>query len=206
MKGQDIGLLLKLYCLSLGENQSVIPIPASQWQDWSVEQGNSAEPPYLDASDSYGVRTLAQMTGISKSQVNLALNRCYSVGLAKKDRRSGIPSVNRKSLFEFIVYGVRFVFPASPGAVTRGITTSLVAPVFDNELMSAGELAPVWPDARGLSKGQGVEPLFKSATYAIRQDPTLYVLLALVDAIRMGQPRERNLAIHRLEKYLGLTK
>ncbi|MCW7553947.1 hypothetical protein NX722_15215 [Endozoicomonas gorgoniicola] len=206
MKGQDIGLLLKLYCLSLGENQSVIPIPAGQWQDWSVEQENSAESSSPDAVDSYGVRTLAQMTGISKSQVNLALNRCYSVGLAKKDRRSGTPSVNRKSLFEFIVYGLKFVFPASPGAVTRGITTSLVAPVFDNELMSAGELVPVWPDARGLSKGQGIEPLFKSATYAIRKDPALYVLLALVDAIRMGQPRERNLAIHRLENYLGLAK
>ncbi|WP_257279623.1 hypothetical protein [Endozoicomonas sp. ISHI1] len=206
MKGQDIGLLLKLYCLSLGENQSIIPIPVGSWQDWSGEQENSAESSSLDAADSYGVRTLAQMTGISKSQVNLALNRCYSVGLAKKDRRSGVPSVNRKSLFEFIVYGLKFVFPASPGPVTRGVTTSLVAPVFNNELMSAGELLPVWPDARGLSKGQGIEPLFKSATYAIRKDPAFYVLLALVDAIRMGQPRERNLAIRRLENYLGLTK
>ena len=203
MKGQDIGLLLKLHCLNLGSEQTIIPEPNNSWQDWIQPE---PELEILTSSDPYSVRVLAQMTGISKSQVNLALNRCLNVGLLKKDRRSGVAVVNRKALFEFIVYGLRYVFPVSTGAVARGITTSLVAPVFNNELMSAGDLVPVWPDARGLSKGQSVEPLFKSTTLAIRQDFALYQLLALVDAIRIGQPREKNLAISLLKKYLELSK
>ena len=71
--------------------------------------------------------------------------------------------------------------------------------------MSAGELNPVWPDAEGNTKGKAVEPLYKSVTYAIRRDPQLYILLALVDAVRIGQPRERGLATKLLNQYLEKT-
>jgi hypothetical protein len=37
---------------------------------------------------------------------------------------------------------------------------------------------------------------------AVKQDPTLYAFLALVDAIRLGQPRERKLAAQTLETLL----
>lgn len=154
----------------------------------------------------YSVRALAQETGISKSQVSLALQRCFDVGLAKRDRRSGIPHTNTKGLFEFIVYGLRYVFPARLGPVSRGIATSLGAPVLEGQLMSAGELVPVWPDARGDTKGQSVEPLFNSVIYAIRRDDELYALLALVDAIRIGQSRERNLAITMMKQRLGVNE
>ena len=208
MKGQDIGLLLKLHCLNLGsEGRNNIPEPAKSWQDWAVPDTTPAGIPDVQIdSDPYSVRVLAHLTGISKSQVSLAFNRCLAVGLLKKDRRSGIPVINQRALCEFIVYGVRYAFPVFPGPVTRGITTSMVAPVFNTPLMSAGELMPVWPDARGQSKGQSVEPLFKSATTAIKQDPALYQLLALVDAIRIGQPREKNLAVSLLQKYLEYSK
>ncbi len=36
-------------------------------------------------SSRYTAQPLEQETGISKSQVNLALNRCYDVGLVKKE-------------------------------------------------------------------------------------------------------------------------
>jgi hypothetical protein len=42
--------------------------------------------------------------------------------------------------------------------------------------------------------------------YAVRQDAELYALLALVDPIRIGQPRERNLAIKLLGKHLGVVR
>ena len=71
--------------------------------------------------------------------------------------------------------------------------------------MSAGELVPVWPDARGDTKGQAVEPLFNSVIYAIGRDDELYALLALVDAIRIGQSRERNLAIKMMKQRLGVN-
>lgn len=52
--------------------------------------------------------------------------------------------------------------------------------------------------------GMKVEPLFKTALEAARKDPETYALSALVDAIRLGQPRERNVAIDVLQERLGL--
>lgn len=70
--------------------------------------------------------------------------------------------------------------------------------------MSTGELVPVCSDPQGDTKGQAVVPLFKSVTYAIQKDDELYALLALVDAIRLGQPRERNLATEMIQQRLGV--
>ena len=183
MKSQDIGLLLKLVCLQKRE----------------IDQ-------YGNLAQRYSVRAIAQETGISKSQVSLALQRCFKVGLAKRERKLGVPRTNTKGLFEFIVYGIRYVFPAEPGIVARGIATSFGAPVLKDQLISAGELVPVWPDAQGDTKGQAVTPLFQSVTYAIRKDDELYALLALVDAIRLGMPRERNLAIEMIRQRLEIVK
>jgi len=44
--------------------------------------------------------------------------------------------------------------------------------------------------------------LFKSVPDAARHDPELYDLLALVDAIRLGNPRETGIAQQQLENVL----
>ena len=209
MKSQDIGLLLKLVCLYKQEKGLLLSFKHKDWEDWEYSLENELiEGQYQIKTvddfvvSEYTVRSLANSIGISKSQISLSLQRCFDVGLAKLDRISDVPRTNTKALTEFIVYGLRYVFPTKLGAVTRGIATSLGAPVLDGKLMTTGELIPVWSDAQGNTKGQSVEPLFKSAPYAVRRDPELYALLALVDAIRIGQPRERNIAINLLEEHL----
>lgn len=181
IKSQDLGLLLKL--LSLQKQEAL---------------GHSD-------TTTYTVRNLEAATGIGKSQISNSLRRCFDVGLAKKDRKSGVPRVNTRSLLEFIVHGVKYVFPAKPGQLVRGIGTAFAAPVLENHLFSAGELSPVWADPRGTRKGLEVTPLFKSVGQAVRDDPELYALLALVDAIRMGNPREANLAKDLLKKHMDVN-
>lgn len=154
----------------------------------------------------YTARSLEDVTGISKSQVNLSLKRCQDVGLLRYDRKTGLPRVNAKALTEFIVFGLKYVFPARPAEIVRGVATAFAAPVLKQKLMSAGELIPVWPDARGRTKGQSIEPLFKSVPFAVRKDPELYALLALVDAIRIGQPREVNLAVSLLKQHMEVRE
>lgn len=216
MKSQDIGLLLKLVALRSREGHApdshadkgskALP---DDWRDWALDDVDidlrQESLPGLDDDQllaRYSVRALAEETGISKSQVSLALQRCLEIGLVRKDRRTGVPRANARALFNFIVHGVRYVFPGKPGEITRGIATTFAAPVLEGQLYSSGELLMVWPDARGHSKGQAIEPLFKSVPYAVRRDRELYAMLALVDAIRLGHPRESKLAAERLAEYL----
>ena len=216
MKSQDIGLLLKLVALRsreghgpdshAGKGSQALP---DDWRDWALEGDDiDLRQEGLAGLDGdhwlarYSVRALAEETGISKSQVSLALQRCQEVGLVRKDRKTGVPRANARALFNFIVHGVRYVFPAKPGEITRGIATTFAAPVLEGQLYSSGELPMVWPDARGNSKGQAIEPLFKSVPFAVRRDPELYAMLALVDAIRIGHPRESKVAAERLAEYL----
>lgn len=222
MKSQDIFLLLKL--ASLSHQERGIPFfLESKWEDWESQvvlastHSDSANEHLSDQwlelrqdrntlEDTmfaqYSVRSLAKSTGISKSEVSSALQRCYEVGLAKSDRLEKIPRINASALTEFIIYGLKYVYPAKVAEITRGIATAWAAPVLQGQLMSAGELVPVWPDARGNTKGQAVEPLFKSVPNAVRSDPVLYSMLALTDAIRIGQPRERNVASEKLSAML----
>lgn len=60
----------------------------------------------------------------------------------------------------------------------------------------------VWPHPEGEVRGESLEPLYPSAVDAARRDSKLYECLALVDALRIGRAREKNLAIDLLSKRL----
>jgi len=62
----------------------------------------------------------------------------------------------------------------------------------------------VWPDPDGEARGSSFTPLYKSVPGAARADPALYELLVLVDAIRGGRARERDIAIRELQQRLGM--
>ncbi|MCA8044047.1 hypothetical protein [Burkholderia seminalis] len=212
MKSQDILLLLKLVSLErqAHASSSSANAPPKDLEEEIASTGGldddagSTSPFKLNLElDPYSVRGLSSATGISKSEVSNALGRCYANSLAKPQRHGGGPTVNRRNLEEFLSYGIRFVFPAQMQSLTRGIPTGLTAPIFDGILRSAGEHCPVWPDPHGGTLGPAVEPLYKTVATATRDDETLYKLLAIVDSIRLGQPRERKLAITQLHGLLN---
>lgn len=138
----------------------------------------------------FSMRALAASTGISKTEISASLNRSFDVGMARHDRKNHLPIANTKILLDFIVSGIRYVFPAKPGAVARGIPTSFEAPGLEGLLSSVGEYHYVWPDAEGADSGQVIVPLYKSAPLAAKKDELLYQCMALVDAIRLGEARE----------------
>lgn len=181
MKSQDIFILLKLASLQAQENEKPLSVDAAR----------------------YTARGLAEDLGVGKSEINNSINRSISVGLIKRDRKTNHPRTNIKALKEFIVYGLKYVFPANPSEITRGIPTAFAAPALEGQLMTAGEMIYVWPDARGKDKGQSVTPLFKTVPYAVKRDSRLYEYLALVDAIRLGSSREARFAEQLLTERLG---
>jgi len=72
--------------------------------------------------------------------------------------------------------------------------TAYAAPPLSDQIVGNGDLPPVWPDADGEVRGLTLEPLHRAAPRAARRDPMLHELLALIDALRDGGARERQLA------------
>jgi DNA-binding Lrp family transcriptional regulator len=135
---------------------------------------------------------IAQLAGdlaLSPSQVHASLKRLERSRLI--DTRTGRPLL--KAVEEFLVHGVKYAFPAQRGEVTRGIPTAYAAPPLKEQIGHA-DLPPVWPDEEGDVRGVTLEPLHRAAPKAARRDPALYEFLALIDALRDGRVRERQLA------------
>lgn len=140
------------------------------------------------------MKDIAREACISPSEVTESLNRSYKAGLIDKSKKK----VMRHALLEFLTHGLRYVFPQEPGAIVRGVPTAFSAAPLDELIVSNEKL--VWPYAKGQERGQAVEPLYPSAVEAALSKPELHELLALVDALRVGRVRERELANAELEK------
>ena len=56
----------------------------------------------------------------------------------------------------------------------------------------------------GSMRGYGFSPLYRSVPKAVAHDNALYELLALVDAIRDGRAREREMAVKELTARLNV--
>jgi len=140
---------------------------------------------------------LAQSLKISPSEISEVLNRCRIAGLIDSKKRK----VNINSFLEFLVYGLKYVFPTQPGAIVKGIPTAHSATPI-SEHISSGSDVYVWTSAIGTHRGQAIEPLYKSIPQIVHEDKQFYELLAIVDTIRVGKAREINIAKVELEKRL----
>ena len=140
---------------------------------------------------------IANAVGISPSEVSEALNRCKIAKLIDSKKRN----VNINAFTEFLVYGLKYVFPTEPGGLVKGVPTAhSAAPV--KEYISGDSGVYVWASARGTERGQAVEPLIKSIPEIVNEDKILYELLAIIDTLRIGKAREINIAKEELEKRL----
>jgi len=138
---------------------------------------------------------------LSASQVHRSVQRCFVAGLAVSHHRNEWQAV-RGALLEFAVHGVRYAFPAVPGPARRGIPTSFGVPPLSDHINADPKEIPVWPHPSGTAKGPSLTPLSPTAPDAAMEDPRLHGLLALVDALRAGRARERDIAAKLLAKEL----
>lgn len=145
-------------------------------------------------NSSWMAKDLANSLNISAGEVSEALNRCKLAGLLAEDKKK----LMKQNLLEFLEFGLRYVFPAIPGAIQRGMPTAHSAPPLIH-IISSEEIY-VWPWAEGQARGQAIEPLHRGVPKACTQDPLLYELLSLTDALRLGRTREKQLAIEALRQ------
>ncbi len=142
---------------------------------------------------------LSRELNISPAEVSMALERARGVGFLDSEKRR----VMKAPLLEFLVHAVKYVFPAEPGPLCRGIPTSHGAPPLANRIVSEESDQYVWPHDEGEVRGQEISPLYPTAPDAARRDPKLYELLALTDALRVGRARERGIAAKGIESRLS---
>ncbi|MGH7813578.1 MAG: hypothetical protein ACREQI_06200 [Candidatus Binataceae bacterium] len=128
---------------------------------------------------------------MSPSEVHASIRRARAARLIHGPRLE--ERVSAKALEEFLVHGIRYAFPPEKGGMTRGIPTAAAAKPL-NRIMTQEEPPPVWPFEQGSRRGYAFQPLYKKAPQAALKDPELYELLALIDAIRGGGAREREIA------------
>ncbi len=128
---------------------------------------------------------------VSASTAHASVKRLNAAGLVHT--RGGRHNVNIAALEEFLLHGVRYAFPAHRLRRQRGIPTAHSAPVLQQVL--SGLVDPlVWPSRMGTMVAEGVEPLIPAAASLAEHAPRLYDLLTLVDAIRVGTARDREVA------------
>ncbi|MFH0918862.1 MAG: hypothetical protein V1913_00755 [Fibrobacterota bacterium] len=108
--------------------------------------------------------------------------------------------INSVALEEFLLHGVKYVFPVRVGAVVRGMLTAHSAPAFKASFKASPQDTYVWPHNNSDNRGFSVEPLYPAAAVASLNDPNLYKLLACVDVLRIGKAREKTIAIDLLKK------
>ena len=142
---------------------------------------------------------LAKELFMSASEAHSGLKRATEARLFNPDNKS----VFKNAFNEYLIHGVKYAYPPSRGGQTRGIPTAYAAPPLNKLISQPSGYPPVWSYPDGKVLGYEFSPLFKSVPKAILIDEKLYELLVLIDAIRDGRARERDIAIKELKSRIG---
>lgn len=143
---------------------------------------------------------LGQQLRLSQFEVHAAVQRLMVARLAVE--RDGVVRPNVAALRAFIVNGAPYAYPAVQGEATIGFPTAHGVPPLKGRVKATTDSLPVWPHPEGPVRGQALLPLYEKLPLAAVEDPTFYELLALFDALRIGQAREREMARRLLEERL----
>jgi len=122
---------------------------------------------------------------ISPSEVSESLVRSKISGLIG----SKTHNVHASTFYEFILYGLPYVFPAIQGSIVKGIPTAASALPLNK--IFTNDIDYVWSSQNPTHRGISIEPLYPTVPDAALKDNKLYEALALVDAIRIGHTREK---------------
>lgn len=143
---------------------------------------------------------LADELGMSTQTVHESVQRLAVARLFNPIRRR----LARHEFLEFAEHGLRYAFPAQPAQKrVAGVPTGVSAPPLAKKILAGDEVAVVWQSRRGTAQGRKVAPLHAKAPAAAEKNPRLHEMLALLDAIRIGGAREREVATEELRARLA---
>lgn len=141
---------------------------------------------------------MAHSLQISESEISESLYRSKFSGLLSDIKGK---KVNKQALIDFLVYGLKYAFPTRPSGIGRGFATAHSAIPLKDSIISDEHY--IWEHPEGNMRGLIIEPLYKTVPSIIANNPELYELLAITDAIRTGNSRIYKLAIELLKDRIG---
>jgi len=182
------------------QSQASVALQRASTRQWVLKPQDLAVAFKLVALHNHRMpyRDLAKQMFLSPFEVHAAAKRLVAARLAREDEKGVWPIL--KILQPFVIYGAAYAYPAVRTDLTIGFPTAHGASPLNEQVMFANEFPPVWPHPEGPVRGSGILPLYANAPLAAKQDPALYQLLALFDALRIGQARERDMASRLLEE------
>ena len=137
------------------------------------------------------VRLVADEIGLSKSAVALSLHRLQALGLRDE---AGARRINKLALRECLQHAVRWIAPADIGPSRAGLPTAHAAPPLSSKLTGGDDPRRHPPPPRTYAGESGHAAASARTRRRRARDPKLLVLLALVDAFRIGRARDRQVA------------
>lgn len=138
-------------------------------------------------------KDLAGSLGLSAAEISMSLERSRFAGLLNDAKQ-----VNVKALLDFLVHGLRVVFPVRPGGIVRGIPTAWSMTPLSEAFPGAAPM--VWPSEEGTLRGESIEPLYPSVPKVVAGRVGLHEMLAMADALRIGRARETRMAAESLKE------
>ncbi len=191
MRPQDV--LILMYILSARHPEGI-------WE--KLEKKDNSEGSLNDLfNNSLEVKNnkeIAQALKLSDSEVSESLYRSEYAGLIESVKSK---KINKRAFLDFVIYGLKYVFPVHPGAMGRGIPTAHSAQPLKEKIVSDENY--IWEHPNGIVRGQIIKPLFSSVPFVVENSQNLYELMSLIDGIRTGSSRIVSLATEMLEKRIN---
>lgn len=153
------------------------------------------------SSTRWTVRSLGEELSYDSAGISRSLSRLAASDLYDPQRKRARAAQSE----EFLVHAVKYLFPATLGAPSRGIPTAWAVPPLSTAIASTEQAVPVWPHRQGDTRGFAVKPVHRLAVDASLRDPELREWLALVDGLRIGDARERRIAADVLSERVRLA-
>lgn len=150
---------------------------------------------------SFTFADLGESLGLSVTEAFNAFHRAERAGLVFETENKDVIKANGKRLLDFLIHGVPVVFFAERGVVTRGIPAGVFAePLCAKLQLKESDIALVWPDENGTSRGEALKPLYPTVPAVAKSDAKLGEILVLIDGLRTGKISEKKIATSMLEK------
>lgn len=168
----------------------------------SAKQGSPAKESSSGPDDRNlwpSVRQLAESIKISPGEISKSAKRLLASKLLV--HRKGVYLAEKSALKDWLCYGVRYAYPVENAGYGRGTPTAWNCPLIESEIVPPTPPV-VWPVSGGAVDGSLIRPIHESVSFAASNDQLLYEALSLVEAIRLGKPRELKIAREQLSNLL----